>query len=384
MLSGCRQSTTAPYPEWADGGPSPRPAPGGTFAAYVALADSVVKLLPEDSAKVTFSDGARKSAMDRLGPSLDRLSKACQGRCDYSYRPESAFDTEPSARGWRLLGRGLAWRIRSCFESGDTGRAVEDLLTATKFGLDLTQGDAPTASLGFAVCNEARQAFAPHVGEVSAQQLTRLDAGLRKILSDYPGTMAAIEHEKRRMMLGVQFVQDCYRAQRFDDLTQRLGKDTKPAVSYLKDLSDSKRPAYFEGFAAEAKDYADHWAGQADKPAVDRSPWEPAGADRPWRRFSRALFETVEPTLALHDACLARTRLLALSAWATAKVKVTGQAPANLSKLPESLVTDPYTGRPFVYRSAGGDFSVYSVGPDGLDDGGQDGSSDLALESGDL
>jgi len=383
-LAGCRQTATAPYPEWVESGPSPRPAPNGTFAAYVALSDAVVKAMPEDAAKVTFSDGAREAALSKLGPSLDKLQRACAGPCEYAYAAGSAFDPDPSARGWRLLGRGFAWRIRSSLESGDTDKAVADVLAATKFGLDLTQGDTPTTSLGFTVCNEARQALAPKLGELSAAQLARLDTGLRKILASYPGLATTIAHERRRMLLGVQYVQDCYRSKKFDELTRRLGKDCKPAVAYLRDLSEAKRPAYFEGFASEAKDYADHWAVQADRSASDRATWEPSGSERPWRRFAKALFETVEPALALHDACLARTRLLALSAWAGSKVKASGQAPLNLSKLPETLVTDPYSGRPFVYRAAGGDFSVYSVGPDGLDDGGQDGSSDTALETGDF
>ena len=86
----------------------------------------------------------------------------------------------------------------------------------------------------------------------------------------------------------------------------------------------------------------------------------------------------------MHDTCLARIRLLALSAWAEAQVKASGKAPKSLSKLPETLVTDPFSGRPFIYRATGRDFQVYSVGSDGMDDGGQDASADLVLETGDF
>ncbi len=41
--------------------------------------------------------------------------------------------------------------------------------------------------------------------------------------------------------------------------------------------------------------------------------------------------------------------------------------PDYLSQLP----IDPHSGRPFIYRPDGGDFLLYSVGKDGIDNGGQ-------------
>jgi len=34
------------------------------------------------------------------------------------------------------------------------------------------------------------------------------------------------------------------------------------------------------------------------------------------------------------------------------------------------MTTDPFTGDRFVYRSGGGDFTLYSLGGNGVDDGG--------------
>lgn len=48
----------------------------------------------------------------------------------------------------------------------------------------------------------------------------------------------------------------------------------------------------------------------------------------------------------------------------------TGRYPAKLSEI-ASLAKDPHTGKPFAYRQRGNGFVLYSVGPDGKDDGGR-------------
>ena len=51
-----------------------------------------------------------------------------------------------------------------------------------------------------------------------------------------------------------------------------------------------------------------------------------------------------------------------------------GHWPDTLAELPADLVlgdtTDPYTGRPLVIKRLADGLAVYSVGPDGADDGG--------------
>ncbi len=60
-----------------------------------------------------------------------------------------------------------------------------------------------------------------------------------------------------------------------------------------------------------------------------------------------------------------------------------GSYPAALDAIvPEflpALPIDPFSGKPFLYRAEGGGFIVYSVGPDGKDDGGkQEGADDIS------
>ena len=83
---------------------------------------------------------------------------------------------------------------------------------------------------------------------------------------------------------------------------------------------------------------------------------------------------------------LARTRLLAIEAEVLHQIKAAGRAPASLAALPTALTVDPFTGLPFVYRANGAVYSVYSVGDDQRDDGGETDEGflrpDLTLEKG--
>ena len=51
-----------------------------------------------------------------------------------------------------------------------------------------------------------------------------------------------------------------------------------------------------------------------------------------------------------------------------------GQYPASLESLPSAIMpkplTDPFTGKPLIYKRKGEGFIIYSVGPNGKDDGG--------------
>ena len=52
-----------------------------------------------------------------------------------------------------------------------------------------------------------------------------------------------------------------------------------------------------------------------------------------------------------------------------------GRYPTSLDALPQDIKagapTDPFTGKPIVYAARDDGFTLYSVGPDGRDDGGK-------------
>ncbi len=379
FIVGCGPHREAPYPVWEHADPpylASLSASGG-FAQYALAAELATKDAPEMVNRVTFTKGMRKDTLARLKDPMSHVLKGTRQPTDYVYTLPAVFRSDTHMSGWRLLERALSWRITDTAEAGDWDNAVVWTLVATKFGLDLTQGDTQTAGLGWIACDDARQALTPFIDRMPASALLQLYKGLSNRLAGYKGLRDMMAHEERRMLLGVQYVQDCRQKRTYDDLEKALGREARQAVTFLRDLDESKRAEFFDSFAAEAKACVAHWESETGRPASERSPWDPTGY-RPWKRFANAFFDTVNPVVTAGDATLARTRLFALTAYLSAQVKAAGALPQQLVGLPESLVLDPYSGRPLVYVQSGSDFRVYSVGPNFRDDGGE--ADDVTLE----
>lgn len=370
---GCREAPPEPYAVWAktEEPYRARAGSGNAFDGYVLAAEEALRLAPEDADRVSFLPAHRKRLVKELAPALARLEKASRLPCRFEHRLLPFDRPNDAQRGWRLLGKALAWRVEAAVESGEGAQAVTWALVAARFGFGLAGGDATDVSLGLILWDEARAALVPGLPRLPARELDRLRKGLADVLQEGPTLAPAAAHEGRRMLLGVQSIQDVHQRREHDLLLKTFGDDVRKAVSYLRDLPESKRPDYFRRFAAEAEETARQAAEAARQPAADRPrPQEPEG-ERPWWRFARHCFTTLEPVQRQFDRTLARTRLLAVTAWCLQTVKTSGRAPSGLDKLPVALTEDPYTGRPFIYVFGGPDFKVASVGSDLRDDGGE-------------
>ena len=87
----------------------------------------------------------------------------------------------------------------------------------------------------------------------------------------------------------------------------------------------------------------------------------------------------------------ARERLLAAELALRCYQSDQGHPPARLGELATIYLShvpeDPFSGQPLVYRAQGTNWLLYSVGPDGVDDGGKPigrglaGKGDLFLDS---
>lgn len=373
LVLGCHQGPESPYPEWAQPDPEfqASSSSGNAYDGYVLAAQDALKSAPEEANRVAFSENAKKRGLERLGRALAKLEKSSRLPCEFEYRVQDPFAPDPSAKGWRVLGRALVWRIEAAVKNGEYGKAANSVAVATKFGFDLAQGDAQTATLGFTICNEARRAIAPALARLSAEQLATLYTRVSRVVTKNPGFRGTVNHEERRLLLGVQYVQDCYRKKSFDDLLTRFGNDSRSAVNYLRGLDQSKRVSYFESFGKTSTEFVRHWESEIDKPSPSRNAWVEPDGTGPWRKFARGFWGTLEPLASMADSCVAHTKLLALSAWAMARAKAHGRPMPNLTSLPKALTADPYSGMPFIYVVSGPDFRLYSVGADGKDDLGE-------------
>lgn len=364
---------------------------GGTnaFDSYAAAALEAEALGGSDLSRVSFTNALSRKAMAKVARPLAQLEAATSRTCEFQFTPRRPFEKAPYQSGWRLLGRCLVWKIQDAVALEQWDTAATATTRAIKFGFDLTGGSATDASLGFTIVNEARQAVSPALPRMDGSALSRLSVGVAKWVRERPDLGPMIRNEHALMLQGVQFVQDAYRAKDLEVLNKSMGSDTKNAIDYLKQMEKKdteRRPGYFQGFAAEAEARAAWLESMAKLPMAKRSKGPTLQAERPWRRFAKQLFEGADPILRVADAAVARTRLLVIEAQVIRQVKTKGIAQTDLSGFSGELATDPFTGGKFEYRADGAMYSVYSVGTNKVDDGGETDESftspDLLLERG--
>jgi hypothetical protein len=387
---GCRHAADVPFPDWLATARTARASSStGAFDQLASAAKDAEQLGGKDLKRVYFTPQKRTDLIERLSGPMARVSQACRGRIEMPPRVAKPFEALPYQAGWRAIGRAMVWRIERSASLNKTGEAVDWNLAATRFGIALTAGSASDAELGYATIEEARQALSSVFGKLNAAELRRLGTGIEAALGNRPRPDDLIRNERESMLAAVQEIQDSYRERRLGGLLTQLGKDIDPAIDYLDKLrteDPKERAQYFEDFATEAELWTAHYDQALHRNARQRvnSPGPALKQDRPWRRFSRHFFRSIEPLLAVRDECLARTRLLGLNALLLAECKTNGAAPGSLTGLSKELTIDPYSGKELMYRPDGAYFLLYSIGADFKDDGGetnQDGTApDLRLE----
>lgn len=386
-LGGCKPLPPRPYASWYASTTQPVPKIESAFRVYADAALAAERLPGDDLNRVSFTPGQRRritKALDKVIEPILRETRPCE-------MPPRVFDPGTAAtyqRGWRLIGRALAWRVEDQFAAGDSEGAIQTGLAAFRFGFALSGGSAADAALGFQIVDDARAALTPALVSMSPVDLTRLVNGVSEVLQGRPSFEQVLQNERATMRAAVQFVQDAYRTQDFAALELQLGPDAREPIRYLKDLhrrDGADRVRYFEGFAAEIDPEIDLLRKRASLSAEARGPVPaPSGEGRPWKRLARHFFRSGRPLLDLDDRVTAKTRLFVLNALILRAIKETGAAPKSLSVFPAKLTRDPYTGRPFRYTAARAEFRLYSVGADLRDDGGETDelglSPDLTIE----
>jgi hypothetical protein len=284
------------------------------------------------------------------------------------------------------MGRMLAWRLEGQCANQKWADAISTELAMTKFGFGLTAGSPMDASLGLVIVDEGRKTLAPFREQLESAQLKRLAEGTKQIFVSRPKISDCFRIAERAMLQSVQDIQDGYVANDTTPVTKAFGSADKEAVATIQKLhdeSDDQRAEFFNGFAAEAKRSAALLVQESELPAAQRdalvkSNPPPKG---PWMRLAKRLFDVGRPVLSMNDATCARTKLLILESEIQLSLKLSGSTPADLSRFSRELTLDPYSGMPFIYRTDGQDYKLYSVGEDLVDN---DGDTDETFSSPDL
>ncbi|MDI9636731.1 hypothetical protein QPK87_09930 [Kamptonema cortianum] len=341
------------------------------FDGYASAAIECNKLTQKYSNQASFRPFERDAIIGQTSSAVTKLITATHKKSEFVFTPTDPFLPTPYHGGWTMLGRVLAWRITRAGEREEWAEVARLGVAAVKFGTDLTGGGATDAILGHWIVAEARRSIVPFLPQMDSSALNSLADGIAQALESAPPFDQTLANEEANMLAGVQFIQDAYQEGDYDLLEKAMYKEVREAIDYLKNIDPDERPAYFQGFAAEARTIVNFTRQQSSIPTAERKEFKfDTRAVRPWKRFAKQLLETIPPLVESNDMFLARTRLLALTCRATAIARKTSQAPREFNFEKGSLTIDPYTGRPFVYHAAGREFRIYSVGADGRDDGG--------------
>ena len=390
LIVGCNHGEVPPYPSYAPPVQTYQPVASSEngFDTYALVAKELETLDRKSVSRVAFHPQQRKNALASVAPLLPKIRAATQKPFSFKFVPRTPFGAAPYQSSWRLIGRAMAWQVEDAVAAGQWDTAIDGVVTATRFGFDLTGGAATEGSLGFSIVDDVRRAIAPSLDKLSVVQLHRLTEGLKLALRRKPHLSLALEHERMIALSGLQSIQDDYREGQFKDLDRNLGPDGSDAVTYLKSLtpSDRKRVTYFDSFHSYIEAESAYAAAIAPLPASERTkiPAPIIPKNSAWHRIAKYLTRGSLVLIEMNDATVARTRLLVIESELTRQRKLKMTMPANLSGFSGTLATDPYSGHKFGYRHMDTEYQVYSVGPNLTDDDGQTDADyanpDLVLE----
>ncbi len=393
LLGGCSKQEQVPIetiPVSTSGS-----TPTGRFVKYFEAARVVGS--PDYSPRA--SDVLRKRYVESCLPAI-RLIQSAVGSSEFPFEPVDLFGVREQAGGWDRIGKAFAWKIQMEVEAGRFGDASNTFFTASRFGLDLCRGSAMDAAQGFVIVDEARAAMAPSLSLMSAAQLSTFTSRMGELLKNFPDGSEMLSCESTQVLHSINQVVEIYEKQAFDTLAQKIGAGGREAVLPLRKLKKGspEAQAFFKNWEGEARLESRIAQERMSEPAAKRGDWPaPTLKNRAWGGLARSFTQNLRAVIDIRDRSLARTRLMALEAFAYQSWKGgRGGALATPTTLKNALrgyqqssgvsdlLIDPFSGKEFIFRAAGTEFSVYSVGMNGRDDGGKTDDSyrepDLTLE----
>jgi hypothetical protein len=198
------------------------------------------------------------------------------------------------------------------------------------------------------------------VSRLSADEARRVGKRLEEIRARYVTLPQALEEERRIALATLRRV---FRKELDTHLLaggapRDPSRRPPPWYLYPKPWAYREMDRGFRGYIAEA-----------GKPVVDRQP-----VRIPKEIMSRMLLRPIEGIMGSFDKNLMGLRLLQTELALQEHRQRLGRYPESLSDLEPALapstVMDTYSGKPFIYRRKGEAYLLYSVGPDGKDNGG--------------
>ncbi len=376
--------TPTPPPPWA--AYTPRHDGSNAYDTYLLAGQDALVRAP-NSAKVTTWTNTTKDALERaLSPTLDQLRTGHGQAFRSEARPRPLGVDDPVYNGWRLLTIALSTRIERLLAEDNLADAVTWTMIATRFGARLSQTGLEGATLGVGLMDTVRRQIAPELAQLSAIDLQRIEKELSETHRQAPNLDDAFAAEANQQQ---QFINDLSQRKGGQGplLTEQLGSRGAQAVETFLKAGESERATWITNMTAEAARIRDEANAQRspDASAPPRTEWWQKDRERPWSPLTQHLLLGPRVLPAVEKRYQSKLRLFALAAALQRQVVNAKTAPAQLPALDPELLTDPYSGRPFIYRAVGREYQVYSVGANKKDDGGETDRNgevpDVALET---
>ncbi len=374
FLIGCSKPPRIAFPKPLEDYPN---VPSNSrFDLLLDAASTVERACPKLIEKPDLTIGEKRAAMQKSQTALQEIERAVEDKVQFAYAVNSPLAPPAYRRGWRFLGNVLAYQLDEQLRSDRPDAAAETAKLAIRFGLAISGGDAYDANLGFSIAANACTTLWDSLDKLSPAALRSLFNAIRRAMTDAPSPSSTARNETANMLRAVQAIQDAFLSNDIKPLQDALGPSAQPAFSYLVNLKakpEQQQVEYFQAFGQEAEDKGKAYAQMLSKPSETWSDLPQPAGDRPWKRFAAAYFSTIDDLPGWWQMNQARLRLLAIRCALIARVQERKPLPVDLRALPLDLRTDPFTGRDFRYTPKGSEFSLYSVGEDRRDDGGDGG-----------
>ncbi len=370
-LGACSSPRKVPFPDHLQDYVTEPPNPG--FSVYQEVAHLVEERCADLVWRASFTPGQKEAAMARCSPLWEKIREAQQDKIAFVFEPYPPLSPPVERRAWRFLGRVLVWQIEKLLQEKKKEQAISLFALGLRLGADLSGGDAMDADLGYTLMEDCLRVLWARFPELTPAQLRWVHRTVQEVILGMPSLELVLRHEQATMLRCVEAVQEWYLQGRLEELERGLGQDGSRVIRYLERLRSapiSEQVRFFEGFAMEARREIEYWVQEVGKPPhLWADPPQPSG-ERPWWRLARHFFGGARFLRRRWVTNQAWLRLFAVDSALYARVVQGSPLPADLSGFSPSLRTDPFSGADFLYYPFRGSYRLYSVGENGLDDGG--------------
>lgn len=361
--------------------PAPVPPPDNAYPAYLQLARKTHDLeastpVLSDLTRKALARGADASSLRRYVRLYEPIRREYR---KYLSKPSVVTDAEQfdtfieSASAFRTWARVESSDIRLAFLQGDHQRAIDDLHTVLLLAEGIRNGGWLIPYLvGEAMIAIATTTLTEGIENLSADECDRVVQVVREWKQVHVPFWKAIEGEKRLTIAMYHAMHEGG-----ERMTRMLGPSAGRAPRYVGRILN------WRSAAREATTLYDKAIAEAKKPWLERQPIGTAS-----HVLNQEIPHLLVPKADKSVVSIARLRLLACSAAVRAFRLRHGCYPSTLAEAGVAdLNIDPFTGKGFVYRIGPKGFLLYSIGADGVDDGGKrapdgkllEGKGDLSL-----